>query len=237
MVALIAAIFIGIFISCQSTPGHTPEPVDQPANEPSFVPQTTVLFVSPTPTPTVPAGVEAASASFIDDQGGYQLSLPAGWTSLEATSQEAGQILSAAAFQNPGQSGFYQLDKGLIRLIALAGPEDHAASLIADLDPESQGLPVDFLLASSAQQSQDILPGAQLLKAEVQTNQHGVEIGEMEIILPARETSTDMYERKLILQTRKGCLWITMLVDAKARSQVIPQLDAIAASIEWTGAP
>ena len=250
---LLSLVFAGILsLSCNMTSTIFATPTPTVTNTPTITPSP-IPTNTPTPTPTLtplPSGIlineePDGSTEFIDYDGGYKLVAPSGWTAIPLEKEKIDEILSASIEQNPQYEAIISylnsVDSSVYRVFFFDFRSEHTngqfasnINVIFQKDDLTSGIPLNFIVSSTAENLKMILPDVEVLSTGIRTLDSGIELGEIEvsqIVTNAVGTKTSIYQKVIIFKAGGGVVDITFSLPIDQQEILQPEIDDLVDSI------
>jgi hypothetical protein len=250
---LLLLTVVGILsISCNMTSAIFATPTPTITNTPTITPSPTPTN-TPTPAPTLtplPSGIRInkmpdEGTEFIDYDGRYKLTVPAGWTAIPLEKETIDESLSLATEQNTQLEAIidylHSVDESIYRVFFFDFRSEYAdGKLISNInviyqkDELVSSMPLDFIVSSTEESLPAMLPGAEVLSTNISTLSSGIEVGELDITqntMAFDGTEVSMYQKIIIFKTEDGMVNITFSLPIKQRDTLQPEIDQVIASI------
>jgi hypothetical protein len=230
-----------------------------PENGPSSAPTATTapLATAISPTPKVYISAYGTSinqladgtALFIDQQGKYEIIVPAGWTAFRINEPEYFKLWTLPIASDPGvQSSltFVQgMDPNLFRLFAFDLRPDHFINgftsninVLTQNNSVLHGMSLQTLLETNTKSIPQSLKGMKVISSKVSTTGSNMPIGVIETNL-STTTSTgnklSVFEQVVIFMLPQVTLTITLATPISIQANLLPEFKAIIDSVKILG--
>jgi len=216
--------------------------------------ETPTPSATPTPTPE-PAGSgslltkqEDGTTLFIDQRGGYQLSVPAGWLAVRINEQEYLDAWSLAEAADPAVqrslTGIQNLDPNQFRLFAYDTQDGHIqGGFVTNINiiwDQSNDISLDETGLDTAVDSLvQTVPGVEITSAQITVTSSGIPIGVVTSNWPSQTTvdgaTISITQKQVYLSAGTGSLVITFSTTVELKETTLPAFDSMIETIRLSG--
>jgi hypothetical protein len=216
--------------------------------------ETPTPSATPTPTPE-PAGSgslltkqEDGTTLFIDQRGGYQLSVPAGWLAVRINEQEYLDAWSLAEAADPAVqrslTGIQNLDPNQFRLFAYDTQDGHiqggfVTNINVVWDPSNQISLDEAGLNAAVESLVQTVPGMDVTSAQITVTSSGIPIGVVTSDWPSQTTvdgaTISITQKQVYLSAGTGSLVITFSTTVELKETTLPAFDSMIETIRLSG--